>query len=85
MRTSNLKVNWKTGQIQWDLSERELASIKNKPRREKLIRNSKVFKINVIIKEPKTEQPVEAIPEEYQRYAKLFSEKLETGLPKYSK
>jgi hypothetical protein len=38
-----------------------------------------------MIKESKTEQPIEAIPEEYQRYAKLFNEKLETGLPKHSK
>jgi hypothetical protein len=38
-----------------------------------------------MIKEPKAEQPVEVIPKEYRRYAKLFSEKLETGLPKHSK
>jgi hypothetical protein len=38
-----------------------------------------------MIKELKTEQPIEAIPEEYRRYVKLFSEKLETGLPKHSK
>jgi hypothetical protein len=38
-----------------------------------------------MIKEPKVEQPVEVIPEEYRRYAKLFSEKFETGLPKHSK
>jgi hypothetical protein len=31
------------------------------------------------------EQPVEAIPEEYWRYVKLFNEKLETGLSKHSK
>jgi hypothetical protein len=65
LRTSNPKVNWKTGQIQWDLSGRELASIESRSRGEKSIRNSKVLRINVIIKELKVEQPVEAIPEEY--------------------
>ena len=38
-----------------------------------------------MIKESKTEQPIEAIPEEYWRYVKLFNEKLETGLSKHSK
>jgi hypothetical protein len=65
LRASNSKINWKTSQIQWDLSKRELTSVENRPRGEKPTRNSKVLRINVMIKEPKVEQLIEVIPKEY--------------------
>lgn len=82
LRASNPRVNWRTGQLQWDLPGGRSAS--EKPSADASRDTRKALRIYVITKEP-TPISTEAIPKEYQRYDKLFSDELETGLPEHSR
>ena len=89
LRASNPRVNWRTGQLQWDTPGGEPVTEKRVP--SKRTRNTpsngsttQALRIDVITKEPK---PIryERIPEEYRQYGALFSDELETGLPEHSR
>ncbi|KAI1855989.1 uncharacterized protein JN550_013918, partial [Neoarthrinium moseri] len=81
LRASNPRVNWRTGQLQWDTPGRNYAS--TQPRESAANEFRKTLRINVIIKESKAKVNI-AIPEEYQDYADLFSGELKTGLPQHT-
>ena len=85
LRASNPRVNWVTGQLQWDTPGSESVNekrVKVTPSHDTTKKGA--LRIYVITKEPK---PVhnERIPEEYLQYGKLFSDELETGLPIHGK
>ena len=87
LRASNPRVNWRTGQLQWDIPGSESVTEKRvnlTGRNTPSYDTTEAFRIYVITKEPK---PVydERIPEEYRQYGKLFSDELETGLPRHGK
>ncbi|KAI1869633.1 uncharacterized protein JN550_005614 [Neoarthrinium moseri] len=81
LRASNPRVNWRTGQLQWDTPGRNYAS--TQPRESAASEFRKILRINVMIKESKAKVNI-AIPEEYQDYADLFSGELKTGLPQHT-
>ena len=84
LRASNPRVNWRTGQIQWDRPGSVSVNEKRPAKSPSNDARPKTFRIYVMAKESK---PVsnQRIPPEYQRYGKLFSDELETGLPEHSR
>ena len=80
LRASNPRVNWKTGQFQWDT-----------PGRDQSLRSRQIaaaYGSNTTSKEEGLDgssADITRIPKEYQRYRDLFSGKLKTGLPKHSR
>src|ERR1700735_3026279 len=83
LRASNPRVNWRTGQLQWDIPRREYVTEK---RSQDTSNDSqrKAQRVYIMTKELKSSLH-EAIPEEYRQYDALFKETLETGLPEHSR
>lgn len=82
LRASNPRVNWRTGQLHWDLPGRDYDK-KSGRRTAPSSNHERPLGIYVITREPKASTT--EIPEEYSKYSKLFSEELETGLPDHSR
>lgn len=83
LRASNPRVNWRTGQIQWDRPGSGYVT-ESGPKKSPSHDLDKALRIYVVTKEPKPNTN-ERIPREYQRYGALFSDELETGLPEHSR
>lgn len=81
LRASNPRVNWRTGQLQWDLPGCDYDN-ESGSRRAPQSNQDRPLGIYVIAREPKASTT--EIPEEYSKYSKLFSGELETGLPEHS-
>jgi hypothetical protein len=85
LRHSNPRVNWTTGQVQWDTPGSYLVTEEqDRARRSPSNKYGQVLRAYVMAREPK-DVLFETIPAEYRKYAKLFSGKLETGLPEHSR
>ncbi|EFY87299.1 pol protein [Metarhizium acridum CQMa 102] len=82
LRASNPRVNWRTGQLQWDLPGCGYEA-ESGLRRAPHSNYDRPLGIYVIAREPKAETT--EIPKEYSKYSKLFSGELETGLPEHSR
>ena len=82
LRASNPRVNWRTGQLQWDLPGCGYET-ESGPQKAPRSNYDRPLGIYVIAREPKADTT--EIPEEYSQYSKLFSGKLETGLPEHSR
>jgi len=84
LRASNPRVNWRTGQLQWDLPGSQSPEVERErpPQAPHRDYGQQALSIYVISREP-CKNTIE-IPHEYSRYKKLFSEELETGLPEHS-
>jgi len=83
LRASNPRVNWRTGQLQWDMPGSTSVTEKRSRKDPSHDGGKEALRIYVITKEP-TLIPKE-IPKEYLKYSKLFSDELETGLPEHSR
>jgi transposase InsO family protein len=87
LRASNPRVNWKTGQLQWDTPRRDLASTESRPCGDKpasISRRALMICYAAADTEARSAS-LRAIPAEYRRYDKLFKPELETGLPEHSR
>lgn len=82
LRASNPRVNWRTGQLQWDLPGCDYDT-ESGPTEAHHSDHDRPLGIYVIAREPKAETT--EIPEEYSKYSELFSGELETGLPEHSR
>ena len=82
LRVSNPRVNWRTGQLQWDTPGRGL--VDGQRSRKRPPSKPKVLRAYVIAKEPKPNVTT-TVPEEYRQFEALFSGKLETGLPPHTR
>ena len=85
LRESNPRVNWRTGQLQWDTPGRDLASEKRQRHRP----SSKPMTLRAFlrIQEAKEVEPMEKyeVPDTYREFGDLFSGKLPTGIPEHSR
>ncbi|MDF7773597.1 retropepsin-like aspartic protease, partial [Acinetobacter baumannii] len=84
LRASNPRVNWRTGQLQWDTPRCDYDSGSGRKRKRAPQSNQDRSRgIYLIARESKAS--TSEIPEEYSKYSKLFSGELETGLPEHSR
>lgn len=83
LRASNPQVNWRTGHFQWDTPGSQ--SVEKERPLQAPFRDlgKRALTVYMIQKEPN--ERITEIPEEYSRYSKLFSEELETVLPKHTR
>lgn len=77
LRASNPRVNWNTGQFQWDTPGRDSVT---EQRSEEPSHEPKTLGFYFVNKDVDHN----GIPKEYLRFLKLFSGKLDTGLPQHS-
>lgn len=82
LRASNPRVNWRTGQLQWDTPGSTSVTEKRSRRDPSYDGGKEELRIYLVTKDP---QLSVEIPKEYSRYSKLFSGELETGLPEHSR
>ena len=84
MRESNPRVNWRTGQLQWDIPGRDLASEKRRRRRP----SSKptTLRAYLIMKRAKEVElePRPKVLKQYREFSDLFNGKLPIGILKHS-
>ncbi|OAA35974.1 pol protein [Beauveria brongniartii RCEF 3172] len=83
LRASNPRVNWRTGQLQWDTPRCDYDSGSGQKKKAPQSNQDRSRGIYVIARESKASTT--EIPEEYSKYSKLFSGELETGLPEHSR
>ncbi|KAI7909302.1 hypothetical protein M9X92_011710 [Pyricularia oryzae] len=74
LRRSNPRINWTTGQVQWE-------EPKNEPRLEPISEGSR---LSISEERSNLTTLIDNIPAEYRIYGRLFSPEFETGLPEHN-